>query len=53
MLVSDELLRRQDRLLERRNKLARFREPDRSLDTFDYVQCRVMCSCRPRRLSSC
>src|SRR5881398_3842915 len=36
MLVSDELLRRQDRLLERRHKLARFRDPDRSLDTFDF-----------------
>src|SRR5206468_11061163 len=32
----DELLRRQDRLLERRHKLARFRDPDRSLDTFDF-----------------
>ena len=31
MLVSDELLRRQDRLLERRHKLARFRDADRSL----------------------
>src|SRR5436189_5474541 len=38
MLVSDELLRRQDRLLERRHKLARFRDPDRSLDTFDRFQ---------------
>src|SRR5207237_2528542 len=36
MLVSDELLRRQDRLLERRHKQARFRDPDRSLDTFDF-----------------
>jgi DNA replication protein DnaC/transposase len=36
MLVSDELLRRQDRLLERRHKLARFRDPDRSLDSFDF-----------------
>jgi DNA replication protein DnaC len=35
-LVTDELLRRQDRLLERRHKLARFRDPDRSLDTFDF-----------------
>src|SRR6185369_10328678 len=34
MLVSDELLRRQDRLLERRHKQARFRDPERSLDTF-------------------
>ena len=36
MLVSDELLRRQNRLLERRHKQARFRDPDRSLDTFDF-----------------
>jgi DNA replication protein DnaC len=36
MLVSDELLRRQDRLLERRHKHARFRDPDRSLDRFDF-----------------
>jgi DNA replication protein DnaC len=35
-LVSDELHRRQDRLLERRHKLARFRDPERSLDTFDF-----------------
>src|SRR5215217_5111773 len=35
-LVSDELLRRQDRLLERRHKQARFRDPDRSLETFDF-----------------
>ena len=36
MLVSDDLLRRQDRLLERRHKQARFRDPERSLDTFDF-----------------
>jgi DNA replication protein DnaC len=35
-LVGDELLRREDRLLERRHKAARFRDPDRSLDTFDF-----------------
>jgi DNA replication protein DnaC len=35
-LVSDELLRREDRLLERRHKAARFRDPDRSLDSFDF-----------------
>jgi DNA replication protein DnaC len=35
-LVADELLRRQDRLLERRHKHARFRDPDRSLDNFDF-----------------
>lgn len=35
-LVADELQRRQDRLLERRHKLARFRDPERSLDSFDF-----------------
>src|SRR3989475_6364698 len=35
-LVSDELLRRQDRLLERRHKQAGFRDPHPSLDTFDF-----------------
>jgi DNA replication protein DnaC len=35
-LVADELQRRQDRLLERRHKLARFRDPDRPLDNFDF-----------------
>jgi DNA replication protein DnaC len=35
-LVGDELLRREDRLLERRHKAARFRDPDRTLDTFDF-----------------
>ena len=35
-LVSDELLRRQDRLFGRRHKQARFRDPDRSLDSFDF-----------------
>src|SRR4051812_42070846 len=34
-LVSDELQRREDRLLTRRHKLAGFRDPDRSLETFD------------------
>ena len=33
-LVSDELLRRQDRLFERRTTQARFRDPSRTLDTF-------------------
>ena len=37
MLVSDELQRRQDRLLERRRMQARFRDPARSLDTFDFT----------------
>jgi DNA replication protein DnaC len=36
-LVTDELQRRQDRLLERRRKQASFRDPDRSLDTFDFT----------------
>lgn len=35
-LVGDELLRRQDRLLERRHAQARFRDPERSLDGFDF-----------------
>ena len=41
-LVSDELTRRGDRLLERRRKQARFREPQKTLDNFDSVQRRVM-----------
>jgi DNA replication protein DnaC len=36
VLVSDELLRRQDRLFARRHKLARFRDAERSLDSFDF-----------------
>src|ERR1700676_4322185 len=36
-LVSDELTRRTDRLLERRRKQARFRDPDRTLDNFDFT----------------
>ena len=35
-LVHDELRRRQDRLLERRHKQARFRDAERSLDSFDF-----------------
>ena len=35
-LVSDELVRRQDRLFARRLKKATFRDPDRSLDSFDF-----------------
>ena len=35
-LVSDELQRREDRLLARRHKQARFRDPDRSLDGFNF-----------------
>jgi DNA replication protein DnaC len=35
-LVSDELMRRSDRLLERRRKQARFREPQKTLDNFDF-----------------
>jgi len=34
-LVSDELVRRQDRLIQRRVQQARFRDLDRALDTFD------------------
>ena len=36
VLVCDELQRRQDRLFERRTKQARFRDPDRALDSFDF-----------------
>src|SRR4029077_6828875 len=35
-LVTDELQRREDRLLARRHKLAGFRDADRSLDSFDF-----------------
>jgi len=35
-LVSDELARRSDRLLERRRKDAQFRDPQVSLDNFDF-----------------
>ena len=36
-LVADELQRRQDRLLARRHKQARFRDTERSLDGFDFA----------------
>ena len=36
-LVTDELQRRQDRLLARRHKQAGFRDPDRALDGFDFA----------------
>jgi DNA replication protein DnaC len=35
-LVADELNRRGDRLLERRKKQAAFRDPQKTLDTFDF-----------------
>ena len=35
-LVSDELRRREDRLMTRRHKLAAFRDSDRSLENFDF-----------------
>jgi DNA replication protein DnaC len=35
-LVSDELTRRADRLLDRRRKLAAFRDPSKTLDNFDF-----------------
>jgi len=35
-LVSDELTRRGDRLLERRRKDAQFRDPQKTLDNFDF-----------------
>jgi DNA replication protein DnaC len=36
-LVSDELTRRSDRLLERRRKHAAFRDPNKTLDHFDFT----------------
>ncbi len=36
-LVSDELTRRTDRLLERRRKQAGVRDADRTLDNFDFT----------------
>jgi DNA replication protein DnaC len=36
-LVSDELTRRSDRLLERRRKQAGFRDPGKTLDNFDFT----------------
>ena len=36
-LVSDELTRRSDRLLERRRKQAGFRDPDKTLENFDFT----------------
>jgi DNA replication protein DnaC len=35
-LVQDELTRRSDRLLDRRRQQARFRDPDKRLDNFDF-----------------
>jgi DNA replication protein DnaC len=35
-LVSDELTRRGDRLLERRRKQAQLRDPQKTLDNFDF-----------------
>lgn len=35
-LVSDELTRRSDRMLERRRKHADFRDPQKTLDNFDF-----------------
>src|SRR5579864_8181798 len=35
-LISDELTRRRDRLLERRRKQAEFRDPQATLDRFDF-----------------
>jgi DNA replication protein DnaC len=36
-LVSDELTRRSERLLERRRKQAAFRDPHKTLDNFDFT----------------
>src|SRR5579871_1296896 len=37
VLVNDELTRRSDRLLERRRKQAAFRDPQKTLDNFDFT----------------
>lgn len=37
ILITDELTRRSDRLLERRRKHAAFRDPDKTLDNFDFT----------------
>ena len=37
ILIADELTRRSDRLLERRRKHAAFRNPDKTLDNFDFA----------------
>ena len=37
VLITDELTRRSDRLLERRRKHAAFRDPDKTLDNFDFA----------------
>jgi hypothetical protein len=42
ILVSDEIACRSKRLLELRQKQARFRDPDKRLDNFDSVQLRIM-----------
>src|SRR5438309_2653628 len=49
-LVSDELARRSDRLLERRRKQAGFRDPDKSLDNFDFTFNQKMTRCLTSRL---
>src|SRR2546426_9355816 len=36
-LVTDELTRRSERLLERRRKQAAFRDPNKTLDNFDFT----------------
>ena len=36
-LVSDELIRRSQRLLDRRRKQAAFRDPHKTLDNFDFT----------------
>jgi hypothetical protein len=43
-LISDELTRRSDRLLDRRRKQAGFRDANVTLDNFDSVQRQVMLS---------
>ena len=40
-VVTDELQRRQDWLLARRHKQARFRDPGRSLDSIDFASIKL------------
>lgn len=51
MLVSDALLRRQDRLFERRHKQAGFRDPDKGLDGFGLADPPAHRLCRAPRLA--
>ena len=51
-LVADERQRRQDRLLARRHTPARFRDPDRALDSFEFTFNRKMNRARVYELAT-